>query len=90
MKIKTFCALIMLTSIAAAAEDEAALKAQMREDCAPLFAPGGACADLIKGTRKCTRQNAEQAGASCVDFEKAHKDFFDAGMNDETIHKPKS
>ena len=68
-----------------AAEDEAALKEKMQQACAPLFAPGGACADLVKGTRKCTRQNLEKGGAACADFEKAQKTFFDAGMRDDEI-----
>jgi hypothetical protein len=42
--------LIFFGAVAMAAEDEATLKAQMHKDCAPLFAPGGACADLAKGT----------------------------------------
>jgi hypothetical protein len=31
--------------------------------------------------------NVAKGGAACVDFEKAHKEFFDAGMNDEMIKK---
>jgi hypothetical protein len=80
-------ALLALAPLAMAAGDEAALKKQMHEACAPLFATGGACADLAKGTRKCTRQNADKGGASCAAFEKANKDFFDAGMNDPIIKK---
>ncbi|MCC7277102.1 MAG: hypothetical protein IT487_02155 [Chromatiaceae bacterium] len=87
MKNALFCALLLLTPVAMAAEDEAALKQQMAKDCAPLFAAGGACADLAKGTRKCTRMNVDKGGAACVSFEKAHKDFFDAGMNDPIIKK---
>jgi hypothetical protein len=87
MKSSLFCALLLLASAAGAAEDEAALKEQMHKACAPLFAPGGACADLAKGTRKCTRQNLDKGGPACADFEKAHKDFFDAGMKDEMIRK---
>ena len=87
MKGSLFCALLLLGTVAMAADDEAALKEQMHKACAPLFAPGGACADLAKGTRKCTRQNLEKGGAACADFEKAHKAFFDAGMKDETIRK---
>jgi len=75
--------------MAMAADDEAALKKQMHEACAPLFAEGGACADLAKGTRRCTRQNVDKGGPSCVAFEKANKAFFDAGMNDEIIKKTK-
>ena len=80
-------ALLLVSSVALAAEDEAALKKQMAESCAALFVPGGACADLAKGTRKCTRQNVAQGGEACVAFEKAHKAFFDAGMNDPIIKK---
>lgn len=80
-------ALAIFSTGAMAAADEAALKDQMHKACAPLFAPGGACADLAKGTRKCTRQNKDKGGPSCVEFEKGHKDFFDAGMNDPTIRK---
>lgn len=79
--------LLLGSSFAVAMEDEAALKEQMHKACAPLFAPGGACADLAKGTRKCTRQNLEKGGPACADFEKAHKAFFDAGMKDEMIRK---
>jgi hypothetical protein len=87
MKKLGFCALALFSMSVFAAADEAALKEQMHKACAPLFAAGGACADLAKGTRKCTRQNADKGGPSCVEFEKAHKDFFDAGMNDPTIRK---
>jgi hypothetical protein len=87
MKARVFCVLALFCTAALASEDEAALKAQMHKDCAELFAPGGACADLVKGTRKCTRQNADKAGPACAEFESAHKEFFDAGMNDPTIHK---
>jgi len=72
---------------AMAADDEAALKEQMKKDCAPLFADGGACFNLAKGSRKCVRINVEKGGAACVAFEKAHKAFFDAGMKDEIIKK---
>jgi len=87
MKLPVFCMLFLFGAVAIAAEDEAALKAQMHKDCAPLFAPGGACADLAKGTRKCTRMNLAKGGAACAEFEKAHPAFFDAGMNDEMIKK---
>lgn len=87
MKNSLFCALLLLGTVAVAAEDEAALKEKMHNACAPLFAPGGACADLAKGTRKCTRQNLEKGGPACADFEKANKAFFDAGMKDEMIRK---
>ena len=80
-------ALLLISSVTLAAEDEAALKKQMAEACAPLFASGGACADLAKGTRKCTRQNVDKGGEACVAFEKANKAFFDAGMNDPIIKK---
>lgn len=79
--------LLLGSSLAVATEHEAELKEQMHKACAPLFAPGGACADLAKGTRKCTRQNLEKGGSACADFEKAHKEFFDAGMKDEMIRK---
>jgi hypothetical protein len=87
MKSSLFCILVLLGSVAMAAEDEAALKEKMHKACAPLFAKGGACADLVKGTRKCTRQNLDKGGATCADFEKANKEFFDAGMKDEIIRK---
>ncbi|MGB0126880.1 MAG: hypothetical protein WBP72_04510 [Rhodocyclaceae bacterium] len=87
MKKLGLCVVALFSTSVLAAADEAALKEQMHKACAPLFAAGGACADLAKGTRKCTRQNADKGGASCVDFEKAHKAFFDAGMNDPTIRK---
>ncbi len=80
-------ALLLVSATALAAADEAALKKQMAEACAPLFAPGGACADLAKGTRKCTRQNVAKGGDACVAFEKANKEFFDAGKNDPIIKK---
>ena len=79
--------LLLGSSIAVATENEAVLKEQMHKACAPLFASGGACADLAKGTRKCTRQNLDKGGSACADFEKAHKEFFDAGMKDEMIRK---
>lgn len=87
MKKSILCLLALLSPIAMAADDEAALKKEMAQVCAPLFAAGGPCADLAKGTRKCTRQNVDKGGAACVDFEKAHKAFFDAGMNDPIIKK---
>lgn len=87
MKKALFMVLLLVSTVALAAPDEAALKKQMQESCAPLFAAGGACADLAKGTRKCTRQNADKGGAACVAFEKANKEFFDAGMNDPIIKK---
>jgi hypothetical protein len=71
-----------------AADDEAALKQQMAKDCAPLFAPGGACADLATGTRNCVRQNLGKGGAACAAFEKANKPFFDAGKDHPTTKKP--
>lgn len=87
MKKLGFCVLALFSTSVLAAADEAALKEQMHKACAPLFAAGGACADLAKGTRKCTRQNVDKGGPSCVEFEKGHKEFFDAGMNDPTIRK---
>lgn len=87
MKRALFCALMLLGTSVAMAADESALKKQMHDACAPLFAPGGACADLAKGTRKCTRQNLDKGGAACVAFEQANQAFFDAGMKDEIIHK---
>jgi hypothetical protein len=87
MKKALFCGLLLIAPLAMAAQDEAALKKQMQEVCAPVFAPGGPCADLAKGTRRCTRENAAMGGAACVDFEKANKAFFDAGMNDPIIRK---
>jgi hypothetical protein len=86
MKIPLLCAALLLASVALA-DDEAALKSQMATACAPLFAAGGACADLAKGTRKCVRQNIAKGGAACADFEKAHAAFFDAGMKDDIVHK---
>jgi hypothetical protein len=73
--------------IAMAADDEAALKDQMKKDCAPLFADGAACSNLAKGSRKCVRQNIDKGGAACVAFEKEHKAFFDAGMKDDIVKK---
>jgi hypothetical protein len=75
---KVLIAAPLLVGSTAMAADfyEAALKAQMKADCAPLFAPEGACADLAKGTLRCTRENASKGGATCVVFEKAQKAFF--------------
>lgn len=87
MKRALFCALLLVGGSAVAVADEAALKKQMHEACAPLFAPGGACANLAKGTRKCTRQNLDKGGDACAAFEKANPAFFDAGMNDPIIPK---
>jgi hypothetical protein len=87
MKSPLFWVLILFGSVAVAAEDEAALKDQMHKACAPLFATGGACADLVKGTRNCTRQNLDKGGDTCAAFEKSHKAFFDAGKDDPIIHK---
>jgi hypothetical protein len=89
MKGLLFCTLLLAGSAAFAADDEAALKKRMHEACAPVFAPGGPCADLAKGTRRCTRENLSKGGPSCVEFEKANKAFFDAGMKDEIIKKTK-
>ena len=79
--------LIGTSAVAVAADDEAALKAQMKKACASLFAEGAPCANLAKGERKCVRQNLDMGGAECVAFEKEHKDFFDAGMKNEIIKK---
>ena len=87
MKKAMFCVLFALSSVAIAAEDEAALKAQMHKDCAALFAAGGACADLAKGTRNCVRQNLAKGGDACAAFEKANAAFFDAGKNDPIVKK---
>ena len=87
MKKSFVVAALLLTASGAVAADEAALKEQMKKECAPLFAEGAACSNLAKGTRKCVRQNLSQAGASCVAFEKANKSFFDAGMKDDIVKK---
>ena len=87
MKRAIILGLLLIGANAMAADDEAALKAQMKKDCAQLFAAGAPCSDLVKGTRKCVRQNADKGGSACVDFEKQHKEFFDAGMKDEIIKK---
>ncbi len=87
MKNFVMCTFMLISAGTLAAEDEAALKEQMHKACAVLFAPGGDCADLVKGTRKCTRQHLAKGGAECIDFEKSHQNFFDAGMKDELIHK---
>ena len=89
MKKALFFVLFLLatTGFAMAGDDEAALKDQMKKDCAPLFADGAACSNLAKGSRKCVRMNADKGGAACVAFEKANKAFFDAGMKDEIIKK---
>jgi hypothetical protein len=76
-----------LLASSAFAFDEAALKTEMHKVCAPLYADGGPCYNLAKGTRKCTRKNVAKAGPECAAFEKAHADFFDAGMNDDIIKK---
>jgi hypothetical protein len=86
MKKAVFLFVSLLAATAMAADDEA-LKAQMKKDCAPLFADGAACSNLAKGSRKCVRQNADKGGAACVAFEKANKDFFDAGMKDDIVKK---
>jgi hypothetical protein len=87
MKRPLLLGLFLIGSAALAAEDEAALKAQMLLDCATLFAPAAPCADLAKGTRNCVRQNLATANDECVEFEKAHQAFFDAGKNDPIIKK---
>jgi hypothetical protein len=87
MKKVLFLAALVLGTAVVAAEDEAALKEQMKVDCAPLFVDGGECADVVKGTRNCTRQNKEKGGENCVNFEAAHKEFFDAGKDDPIIRE---
>ncbi len=87
MKRVLLLVLFLLATNAIAAENEAALKEQMKKDCAPLFADGAVCSNLAKGSRKCVRQNVDKGGAACVAFEKEHKAFFDAGMKDEIIKK---
>jgi hypothetical protein len=87
MKKAMFCVLFLLGSVAVAAEDEAALKAQMHKECAALFADGAACSNLAKGTRNCVRQNLAKGGDACSAFEKANTAFFDAGKNDPIIKK---
>ena len=73
------------TTAIAMGADDSALSGQMKKDCASLFSDGAPCFNLAKGNRKCVRQNLEKGGAACVTFEKAHKDFFDAGMKNEII-----
>jgi hypothetical protein len=88
MKKALLCVLFAAGSVSAfAADDEAALKQQMAKDCAPLFAAGGACADLATGTRNCVRQNLGKGGAACAAFEKANKPFFDAGKDHAATKK---
>lgn len=87
MKRAMFCVLILLGSVAIAADDEAALKAKMKESCAALFADGAACSNLAKGSRNCVRQNLAAGGAACTAFEKANPAFFDAGKDDPIIKK---
>ena len=90
MKKMMFLVVFLLATtgmVAMAADNDEALKAQMKKDCAPLFADGAACSNLAKGSRKCVRMNVDKGGAACVAFEKANKAFFDAGMKDEIIKK---
>jgi hypothetical protein len=87
MKKAMFLVLFLLASNVMATEDEAVLKAQMKKACAPLFADEAPCSNLAKGDRKCVRQNIDKGGAACVDFEKEHKAFFDAGMKNDIIKK---
>jgi hypothetical protein len=87
MKRILFVGLMLTSSFVTASEAEDALKAKMKEACAPLFAAGAACDNLAKGSRNCVRQNKEAAGAACVAFEKANQEFFDAGKNDPIIKK---
>lgn len=87
MKSIFFCTALFLGSAAIAADNEAALKEQMHKACAPLFAEGGVCSNLSKGTRNCVRQNISQGGATCAAFESTQTAFFDAGKNDPIIKK---
>jgi hypothetical protein len=87
MKRVMFSVLILLGSVAMAAEDEAALKAQMKQACAALFADGAPCSNLAKGSRNCVRQNLAAGGDACAAFEKANAAFFDAGKNDPIVKK---
>ena len=87
MKRILFVSLMLASTLVAAAESEDALKAKMKEACAPLFAAGADCDNLAKGSRNCVRQNKEKAGSACVAFEKANQEFFDAGKNDPIIKK---
>jgi len=87
MKKALFLGLLFIASTALAADNEAALKEQMKKDCAPLFAEGAACSNLAKGSRKCVSQNADKGGAACAAFVKANKDFIDAGMKDDIVKK---
>jgi hypothetical protein len=87
MKSILFGTLFLLGSAAIAADNEAALKEQMRKECAPLFAEGAMCSNLAKGTRNCVRQNLSKGGAACAAFEKAQTAFFDAGKNDPMVIK---
>lgn len=87
MKRSLLLGLLLVGTLALAADDEAALKAQMKEACAPLFAAGAPCADLAKGSRNCVRQNKDKGGSSCVDFEKSNQAFFDAGKDDPITKK---
>jgi len=87
MKKLLICVPFLFTVAALAADDEAALKAQMQKDCAAVFVDGAACSNLAKGSRNCVRQNLASAGAACVAFEKSHQEFFDGGKNDPIIKK---
>ena len=87
MKKALFLGLLFIASTALAADNEAALKEQMKKECAPLFAEGAACSNLAKGNRKCVSQNVDKGGASCGAFVKANKDFIDAGMKDDIVKK---
>jgi hypothetical protein len=87
MKRILFVGLMLASTFVAAAESEDALKAKMKEACAPLFAADAPCDNLAKGSRNCVRQNKDKGGASCVAFEKANPEFFDAGKNDPIIKK---
>lgn len=79
-------ALCLVGSTTTLAFDEAALKAEMRIACSSLFAEGGKCANLAKGTRNCVIANQKDGGEACESFAEAHEDFFEAGKNDPTIY----
>jgi hypothetical protein len=87
MKLLSFSVLLLLSSVAFAADDEQALKEQMYKACAPLFVEGGVCAKLGKGTRNCARANLDKAGSECARFGQAHRDFFNAGSKDAPVKK---
>jgi len=87
MKRTLFLGLMLASTFVVASESEDALKARMKEACAPLFAAGADCDNLAKGSRNCVRKNLDKGGAACVAFEKSNQEFFDAGKNDPIIKK---